>query len=110
MGGVRIEKAAAVGPQHFDRFLRSHGTHGQTLSMRRQGLGERIALRILQRLAYGIDLRLGVGQALPSVDGLVRLEILDYALPHEYDGEENGQRQQDVQSAARQIDPKITDA
>ena len=80
MGGVGVEEAAAIGAELLDRYLR----------------GDR-ALR--DRLLGAFERR--------RVD--VGAEVLRHALPDQAQRDDDRQRQQHVERAARQIDPEIAD-
>ena len=81
MGGIGVEEAAAIGAQHLDDFLRGD-----------RPLGDHLLGAFERR-------RLGVGA-----------EILRHALPDEEQADDDRDRQQDVERAARQIDPEVADA
>ena len=81
MGGVRIEEPAAVGAEDLDHFLRGDRSLGYRLLGALQG----------RRIDIGV-------------------QILRHALPDEEKGYHHRNRQQDVERAAGEIDPKIADA
>ena len=88
VGGIGIEKAAAVCPQHLDRHLRCHGTLGDGLGVDRLLLHDRISLGIQELLACCIllgDLNDG---RFHEQGRIVGLEILDRSLGNEKEGVE----------------------
>ncbi len=80
MRGVGVEEAAAIGAEHLDGDLRGDRAN-------RDGL-----LGAFQR--DGID---------------VSAERLRHTLPHQEQGVDDADRQQDVERAAGDIDPEVTD-
>ncbi len=80
MGGVGVEEAAAVVAELLDPFLRGDRTDGDGL------LG-----------------------ALERRDGVRRVPRLRDALPHQHEGADDGDRQQDVQDAAREVHPVVAE-
>ena len=80
VGGVGVEEAAAVGAQLLDPLLRGD-----------RAVGDRL-LRALERR-----------------DRLRAVPRLRDALPDEDERADDGDRQQDVQDAARQVDPEVAD-
>ncbi len=78
--GVRVEEAAAVRAELLDRFLRGD-----------RPLRDRLR-RAFQRLGHR-----------------VRMEILDDSLRAEDDRDDDGDRQEDVERGARQVDPEVAD-
>ena len=88
MGGIRIEKSAAVGAQHLDGLLRGDRAHREGLRVRREGFGDGVALCVLQRLSGGVQLGILVGQTLQRVHVFIGVEVLDDALRHEEDRED----------------------
>ena len=109
MRGVGVDIAAAVGAEHLDRDLRSHrplhdGLFGDGLFFHHRfavGSVDRLAFVIL---LFDLDLHrldqrgLGVG-----------LEILNHALRHEKDREDEADRQEQIVSDAHEIDPEVAD-
>ena len=80
MRGVGIEEAAAVSSQHLDDLLGGHRSHGNRLLGAFQGRGADVGTQILR-----------------------------HALPDEEQANNDRDRQQDVECATSQIDPKIAD-
>src|SRR5215831_13667438 len=80
MRSIGVKEAAAVGAEHLDRDLRSYWTDGDSL------------LGALKRRRLSIT-----------------AERLRHALPDEKQRVRHADRQQDVQRAARDIDPEIAD-
>ncbi len=78
--GVRVHKAAAVGADHLDGFLRSHRA-----------------------------LRDGLCSTFYSGDLGIRAEILNHASRTEIQSSNERKRQQHVERGARQIRPKVAD-
>jgi hypothetical protein len=110
MRRVRVEESAAIGTQNLDGLLRCHRPHGQRLSVGRGGLGQRIALGVLERHAGGVELGVVVLECLDRRHILVGVEVLNDALTHEEHRERAAQRQQQVQGNARQVHPEIADS
>ena len=94
---ICIEKAATVGTDHLDRFLRRDRTHGNRLGRCDDALHQRLALGILERLAIGAGFRHRIGDRIDQLDFLVSGEILDHALPHQEHGKQQRQRQKYIQ-------------
>ena len=88
MRGIGIEKAAAVGAELLDGFLRGDGPHGQNLGLSRDGLGDRVALVIQERFALAVCFRIIEGQLLDRGRVAIGMNVLDHALTDEGHGEE----------------------
>ena len=80
MGGVGVEEAAAVVAQLLDEFLRGD-----------RAVGDRLL------------------RAFEGGDRLGRVPRLRHTLPDQHEGSDEGDRQQDVQHAAGQVDPVVAD-
>ena len=78
-GRVRIDEAAAIGAQLFDDFLRGHGTAGDRLC-----------------------------DAFHRFHGVICVEVLRDALHHEDERSNHADWQQEIEAAARQVNPKIS--
>jgi len=70
-------------------------------------LGDRVAFFVFHRLAGGVELRIVVFDRLHERHGLVRRDRLRHALRDEHERENDRQRQQDVERAAREVDQKL---
>jgi hypothetical protein len=80
MRSVGVEETSAIGPELLDDLLRRHGPLGDRLRRTLDGLG----------------------------DG-VRREVLNRPLRDEHERANDGDRQQDVQRAARDVNPEVAD-
>ena len=78
MGGVDVEEAAAVGAQVFDDLHRGDWPLGDGLRLPVQGMHDRVGV-----------------------------EVLDHALRDEDQRDHDADGQQDVERAARQVDPEV---
>ena len=78
---VGIEKTASVGAQHFDGFLRRHRPHGEGLRARLHVFHDWVAFVVFQGLAIRTIFRLLVAGDFQRRHILVRIKILDHALP-----------------------------
>ena len=110
VGGVGVEKAAAVGAEHFDRDLGGDGALGD-------GLGVDDLVNHHGGLAVGgedgVALVVGLGDldgvGIEDLGGGVGLEVLDDALRDEEEGEDQTERGEQVVSDADGIDPEVAD-
>ncbi len=87
--GIDVEESAAVGAQLLDRDLRRCGSQRQEL--------------------LGHFLARGVLRVLCELRRLIRGEALHDPLRNQEHGQHDRQRQQDIQRAARHIDPEVAD-
>ena len=110
MRRVRVEEATAVGAEVLDSDLRRGRTEREGLRSDGRFLGHLLARGVLHRIAVGVLDRLGRRGRLQQRHVLVSAEVLHDALRGEQQGDDERQRQQHVQRAARQIDPEIADA
>ena len=92
MRRVDVEEAAAVGAELLDRDLRRRRARAAMICS-----VTRVAVGVLRRPAS-------------SVAVVVRAERLHDALRDEHEREDERERQQDVERAARQVDPEVADA
>ena len=105
MGAVGIEKSAAVGAQHLDRFLRSNRPLRNRLVG--NGIHHRFAIRTNHRLAIGsglLDLL-----RFEQFRGVIRPEILHDALRNQQQRIDDAGRQQYPESGAGHVDPEISE-
>ena len=109
MCGVRVDVAAAIGPQHLDRDLRSYRSLHNRLRLGDLLLHDRLAVRAFDRLALVVlllDLSVdGFGKG----GGIVRLEVLNDPLGDEHQREDEANREQQIISGSHQIDPEVAD-
>ncbi len=80
MSRVRCKEAAAIGSEHFDRFLRSNRSLGDHLPCALEGVGDRIGF-----------------------------QVLDYALRAEKNRGHQREREQHVEHGPHKIHPEIAD-
>ena len=109
MRGISIDVAAAIRSEHFDRDLRGHRALHDGLRIDFLIDQHRLAVRGGHRIAFVIDLRHRNGERVAQGGGLKRLEILDHALRHEHDRENDADGKQQVVGDANEIDPEIAD-
>ena len=83
MRRVHVEEAAAVGAELLDGNLRRGGPHREHL------------------LGHGLAVR--VGRRFDELRGLVGAEVLDDPLRDLNEREDQGEREENVESAARQL-------
>src|SRR5579875_1354356 len=91
MCAVCVEEAAAVGAKHLDGFLGSYRTLRDRLRKYRGGL------------AVGA----GDGLALHELGRVVRLEVLDNALRHQREREDERDRKKHPQRTACKVHPEV---
>ncbi len=110
MRRVHVEEAAAVRAELLDRDLargrpERHRLLGDDLRPASPGCPPR---RARGSPALSVDGHLD-RHRIEQLDRAVRREALHDALRHQHDCEHERQRQQDVQRAAREIDPEVAD-
>ncbi len=94
---VRVEKAAAVGAEHFDRLLRSDRAL-------RDGLRRHSGGRAFAGSVGG-----GHGLRLQQLRSVVGAQVLHHALRHQHDRVDEADRQQHPEGRARQVDPEVAE-
>src|SRR4029453_2380990 len=85
VSSVGVNVAAAIGPQHLDRYLRSHRPLHDTLRIYRGIDKDRLAVASNHRLTAFIQLRHLRGEGFHQRGRSIRFEILDYTLRNEND-------------------------
>ena len=111
MRRVDVEEAAAVGAELLDRDLRGRRPERQGLLLGARLFHDRLAVLVGERLAVGAVLRLlELERLLHQIHRLVGREGLHHALRDEDPGEQERQRQQNVQGRAGQVGPDVADA
>ena len=109
MRRVCVHITAAIGPEHLNRDLRCHRSLHDVLFGDGLFLHHRLVISSLDRLAlvvllFDLDFhrlhQRGLG---------VTVEILNHALRHEEDREDEANGQQEVIGHAHQIDPKVAE-
>ncbi len=79
-GRVGVDEAASVGAEFLDHFLRRHRTAGDRLR-----------------------------EAFDGFHALIGVKVLRHALPHEKQPDDDRDGQQNVERAAREVDPEISE-
>ena len=107
MRRVGVEKSAAIGTQLLDGDLRCRRPQGQGLLFGFRRFSHRFAFGIHDGFAVRIQFRRLIADGFLQGNRLVRAKILHHALPDQHQGQNQRQRQQYIERAARHIHPEI---
>ncbi len=109
MRRVGVVESSAVGAELLDRNLRGSGADGNRLFVEGRRFRGRLSLVVEDWTAVLTEHGLLERRWLKERNLCIRAECLDDSLRNEQHGQHDRQREQDVDRAARKVEPEIAD-